>query len=77
MAKTKEKKSTYPYPSRYGSSKSMQIGEEDNSGFVICKDEFGEYKTEEWRLDNGLIDPNRTTQTRLSPLFGGKKDKND
>ena len=52
---SKEKK--YPYPSRYGSHRSMVIKEEENK--VICKDEYGEYETTVDRLDTGLSDSRR------------------
>lgn len=60
-----EKKSatTYPYPSRYGSHKSM-INEEktkelDNPTLVVLTDEWGDYTTLISRLDTGLADPIR------------------
>lgn len=74
MAKNKDKPSKYPYPSRFGSSSSMVVREED--GFVYCVDEYGEYKTAKCRLDDGLADPNRTSIHRLGKLFEGKKEKN-
>ena len=52
-----KKEEKYPYPSRFGSHKLMVVNESGDK--VICKDEFGEYETEKWRLDNGLADPNR------------------
>jgi len=57
MKKSAEKKENYPFPSRYGSHKSMIVKEYDNS--VVCKDEYGEYLTEKKQLDSGLADPNR------------------
>ena len=64
MAKTSqpEKKTTYQFPSRFGSHASMVIGEEGD--FVVCKDEYGEYRTEKTRLDNGSADPNRWCLTK-------------
>ncbi len=50
-------KEVYPYPSRFGSHDVMCI--DKVKGVVICRDELGEYETDEWRLDNGLADPNR------------------
>jgi len=61
---TKEVK--YPYPSRFGSHKSMQV--DDNP--ITCKDEFGIYHTTIDRLDNGLADPNRYAESRLTKLIG-------
>lgn len=52
----------------------MVVREGDIVGFsVVCADEFGEYITEASRLDNGLSDPHRTSQTRLGKLFSGTK----
>ena len=51
------KKEVYPYPSRYGSHRSMVISKDGDK--VVCKDEFGEYETTVGRLDNGLADPRR------------------
>lgn len=50
-------KNTYAYPSRYGSHQSMVVSINDN--VALCKDEYGEYQTELYRLDNGSADPNR------------------
>jgi len=56
----KLKGKSYPYPSRYGSHRSMMIpGSEDADGTVTCKDEFGDYETHIDRLDSGLADSNR------------------
>ena len=52
-----KKAEPYPYPSRFGSHKSMVVSEHGDK--VICKDEFGEYRTFVNRLDNGLADPKR------------------
>ncbi len=78
MAK-KEKGSGYAFPSHFGSHKSM-INEEATKtapeGHVVCTDEFGDYITPTDRLDNGLADPCRSAQARLSKLFAKKeKDK--
>ena len=54
----------YPYPSRYGSHKTMIISENDD-GSVVCKDEWGNYTTFADRLDNGLADPNRFNGNRV------------
>lgn len=56
-----KKKSDYAYPSRFGSHKGMVVAE--NGDKVTCKDEFGEYETEAWRLDDNSADPNRFTLT--------------
>lgn len=60
----------------FGSSKSMAIEnqEEVPLGFVLCKDEYGEYLTELNRLDSGLADPNRYMTARLDKLFNAKKE---
>ena len=50
-------KEVYPYPSRYGSHRSMVVSQ--FGCVVVCKDEFGEYETTKDRLDNGLADPKR------------------
>jgi hypothetical protein len=73
MSKKKEKVSTYPYPSYFGSHKSMLITETEGSELVICQDEFGTYSTFRSRLDNGLTDPARTSEKRLTKLFQSKK----
>ena len=54
----------YPYPSHYGSHKSM-VASEGEDGTVICKDEHGEYQTTKDRLDSGLADPRRYALSRL------------
>ncbi len=51
-------KEKYPYPSKFGSHKSMVVGLGEQV-IVVCQDELGEYETDKWRLDNGLADPNR------------------
>lgn len=74
-----EKKSTtvYPYPSRYGSHKSMVDNDlsskltEPNQ--VICVDEHGPYTTFINRLDSGLADPKRCNGERLKYEKEGKK----
>jgi len=65
--------STYLYPSRYGSSSSMIVRQEGDN--YVLADEFGEYTTSAWYLDKNCADPNRTSEKRLSKLFGGRKDK--
>jgi len=54
----------YPYPSRYGSHKSMIVSE-NGDGTVVCKDECGEYITYATILDNGLADPHRFNGDRV------------
>ena len=55
-------KDAYTLPSRFGSHASMVISENED-GTVICKDEYGEYKTTKDRLDDKLADPNRYSAT--------------
>ena len=43
--------------------------------FVICNDEFGSYKTERSKIDNGCADPNRYVTARLNKLFNIVDDK--
>jgi len=63
----------YPYPSVYGSHKSMMVRlVEDNPKLCVCLDEHGEYETEVVRLDNGECDPKRYKESRLGKLFSGK-----
>ena len=53
-------KDKYPYPSKFGSHKSMCTDKVNcPSGRCLCVDELGEYETDRQRLDNGLADPNR------------------
>lgn len=78
MAKNRKpitKVEKYPYPTRFGSHKSMVI-EEHEDGWVTCEDEFGTYKTTVDRLDNGLGDPRRWSHPeRLKKLFQSEKKK--
>lgn len=53
----------YNYPSVYGSHASMVVCQNED-GTVTCADEFGEYKTDPKRLDNGCSDPNRYDSSR-------------
>jgi len=62
----------YPYPSRFGSHKSMVV-KENEDGTVVCLDEFGEYTTPKNRIDNGSSDPNRYAEKRIGKLFAGAK----
>ena len=54
---SRNKKEKYPYPSRYGSHRSMVVHEDGNR--VVCEDEYGQYWTTVDRLDNGEADPRR------------------
>lgn len=76
MSKMPEKVVKYSYPSRFGSHKSMLVDESEifsSLPYVTLQDEFGQYITEHYRLDNGLADPNRTSTARISKLFEGRK----
>lgn len=53
----------YPYPTRFGSHKTMIVGD-PVGGRCTCQDEFGQYNTELCRLDTGLADPNRYSDER-------------
>lgn len=74
MSKQQVKTPKYAFPSRFGSHKSMQIKEIDDT-YVVCLDEFGEYITDRKNLDSGLTDVSRCAQSRLGKLFQGKKEK--
>lgn len=68
-----------PYPSEFGSHSSMvdtvktaelpppviPEGEEKAVEMVVCKDQYGFYETEKYRIDNNLADPNRYATSRL------------
>jgi len=63
-----------PYPSEFGSHSSMideaktqtqHVTYNVSLDNVICKDQFGHYETEKWRIDNGLADPNRWNGSRI------------
>jgi len=76
-----EKKSSYAYPSVFGSHASMidkaeteKLGDETK---VVLKDEFGLYTTNRNRLDNGLSDPNRSATSRLSKMFAHSSKKDE
>ena len=58
--KASSKEKEYPYPSRYGSHKSMVVDENVGEAWVACEDEKGLYATSRHHLDNGLTDPWRT-----------------
>lgn len=76
-------KQAYPYPSRFGSHKSMVIeyvlldNLGDDTAKAILEDEHGTYITDVDRLDSGLADPNRHATSRLTKLFEKSKDKKD
>ena len=67
-----QKEEPYKYKTRFGSHREM-LKEECQESFdtlqpkdkVLCEDEFGEYETEVWRVDSGLADPNRYSQSRV------------
>lgn len=72
MSKKQAKAEVYPYPSRFGSHKSMVIRDGSDYGEpdrVVCQDEYGEYNTFKSRLDTGVADPNRCYEGRLGKLF--------
>ena len=88
MAKSKAQKQAvkekpYPYPSRFGSHRSMIVttlsSEADSinedTGVLCLEDEFGLYFTPTNRIDSGLADPNRYTESRLNKLYEKTKDK--
>ena len=52
---SKENKDKYNFPSRFGSHSSMKLADLDD-GYVICVDEFGEYRTKADRLDDGTAE---------------------
>ncbi len=63
----RSKKVKYPYPSRYGSHAKMLVEElPDDNGMVLLRDEYGEYLTHFNRLDDGLADPARYAESRIS-----------
>ena len=63
------KQESYPYPTRFGSHRSMvdedKTADLDDDSKVVLQDEHGFYTTETVRLDNKLADPNRYTGSRL------------
>lgn len=62
---TKKEKVKYDLPSRFGTHKSMLVGEPDADGNVTAKDEYGEYRTNMKLVDTGLVDWNRASGKRL------------
>lgn len=65
-------KKDYPYPSRFGSHASMKVRDCEDGLNCVCEDEFGEYTTPLRSLDNGLADPRRYAESRITKLFAGK-----
>lgn len=41
--------------------------------YVVCQDDYGNYKTRKNHLDNGLADPYRNASGRLGAIKKGKK----
>lgn len=37
----------------------------DKTEYVVCKDQFGLYTTEKWRVDKNMADPNRCAGSRI------------
>ena len=80
--KKKEKKKEYP--SDFGSHLSMVSADYpefyyDDSKWLVCTDDRGDYVTQKRRLDNGLCDYNRSVDTKareakFNELLKGEKD---
>ena len=58
------------YQSEFGShakmidtEKTTALGEGTDK--VVCKDQFGFYETEKWRVDDNMADPNRWDGSRV------------
>lgn len=79
MAKVNKPVPSKPYKSEFGSDSSM-IDEEKTKELndkknmivstqlietVICKDQFGYYETEKFRINNNMADPNRCAGSRV------------
>ena len=61
----KKAQPTIEVPSLYGSHTSMVVASTDKeTGWVLLKDEKGEYETTRDRLDTGLADPRRYDSSR-------------
>lgn len=70
-----KKVDTYKYPSLFGSHKSMVV-KELTEEVVVCKDDYGEYKTYKSRLDDGMADPYRfDLEMRVVNLHKLEKEK--
>lgn len=73
----KHEKAVVPkYPSDFGSHAKMvneeltvELPEEEVGVFVVCTDDYGNYKTKKKCLDNGLSDPRRNVADRFAILF--------
>ncbi len=50
-------------PNDYG--KSLGLIESESVEMVVCRDQFGCYLTEKWRIDNNMADPNRNAGSRI------------
>ena len=62
----KKAQPTIEVPSLYGSHTSMVVASTDEeTGWVLLKDEKGEYQTTRDRLDTGLADPRRYDSSRV------------
>lgn len=76
--KMSSKKPVNPYPSSFGSHKSMVNEKESEElipyGWVVCEDENGPYATQVEKLDSGLADPNRYYSKRLRILREKRKE---
>ena len=63
------KQEPYKYKTRYGSHSDMidedKTSELNDEKLAVLEDEHGYYITERRRIDNGLADPKRYTQSRL------------
>lgn len=69
MAKVNKPVKEKEFPSQFGSHSSMVDGiacrELNDVSKVVCKDQFGYYTTETWRIDDGMTDPNRCAGSRV------------
>tara|TARA_B100000029_G_scaffold21188_1_gene21462 strand:- start:1613 stop:1852 length:240 start_codon:yes stop_codon:yes gene_type:complete len=69
QARVPTKQEAYKYKTRYGSHADMideeKTSELNDEKLAVLEDEHGYYITERRRIDNGLADPKRYTQSRL------------
>lgn len=65
MAKTSKLVAARPYKSEFGSHSEMIVMDVTGEDTVTCKDQFGEYITERWRIDTNMADPNRCAGSRV------------
>ena len=69
QARVPTKQEAYKYKTRYGSHSDMidedKTSELNDEKLAVLEDEHGYYITERRRIDNGLADPKRYTQSRL------------